>query len=243
LATISESHSQPCERRKSRLSRWLGLFALNAGQPLDGDTLSVYVTLWLEGFADLPDDVLEAAFQKTLRTCKFWPVKIGDVREHVESAEDSRAEDEWQNLLEYCRRHVNADLGMAHAPKLPPQISHAAAAAGGLYFLESCSTDDLQWAKKRFLEDLARQRNAADIAGRLPDSPLAKLLEGTAVRFTLPAATAPALPPIPENWRPSGDAQPRITIKHPANPEFVAWQNRQSERDPAVTAYRRQHGL
>jgi hypothetical protein len=105
------------------------------------------VTLWAEGFSDLTDEVLEAAFRKTLRTAKYWPVKIANVREHVEAAQDSRTEDEWQNLLEYCRRHVNADLGMANAPRLPADIDHAARAAGGLYYLESCPTDELQWAK------------------------------------------------------------------------------------------------
>lgn len=141
--------------------------------------------------------MLEAAFRRTLATCKFWPVKIADVREHVERAEDSRAEDEWPNLLEYCRRHVNADLGMAHAPKLPPDISHAAAAAGGLYFLESCATDDLQWAKKRFVEDLTRQRKSGDIASLLGDSKLGKLLAEVAPRFSLPAMPPPALSGVP----------------------------------------------
>jgi hypothetical protein len=250
LATISGPRSKPCEQQKrsSLLRHWLGLFALNAGQPLDADALSVYASLWLEGFADLSDEVLEAAFKKTLATCKFWPVKIADVREHVESAEDSRTEDEWQRLLEYCRRHVNADLGMAHAPKLPADIAHAADSAGGLFYLESCPTDELQWAKKRFAEDLARQRKAGDIAACLPDSPLGKQLEATAVRFTLPSATAPALPSIPDDWHPSEDAQPGYGLQPERDPQFAALvkQGEQRYRESAERVfeqYRREHHL
>jgi hypothetical protein len=249
LATISEAHSTPCEtQRRSLLRHWLGVFALNAGQALDGDALSVYVTLWAEGFADLSDDVLEAAFRKTLATCKYWPLKVADVREHVERAEDSRAEDEWQRLLEYVRRHVNADLGMAHAPKLPADIAHAAAAAGGLYFLESCATDELQWAKKRFLEDLTRQRKAGDIAACLPDSPLGKMLEAAAVRFALPAAASAPLtdPRQPvEVLRSLRDAPPKPSffLDRASNPKFTAWQDRQAETDPVAAEYRKAHGL
>jgi hypothetical protein len=167
------------------------VFALNAGQPLDPDALSVYVTLWLEGFADLSDAMLEAAFKKTLATCKFWPVKIADVREHVESAEDSRAEDEWHNLLEYCRKWVNRDTARDDPPPpLPPEIEHAARAAGGVYDLESCSEHDLIFAKQRFIEDLTRQRKTGDIAWFLPCSELRGLLEATAQRFELPPAAA-----------------------------------------------------
>jgi hypothetical protein len=248
LATLPESRSKPCEQQKrsSLLRHWLGLFALNAGQPLDADALSVYASLWLEGFADLSDGVLEAAFKKTLATCKFWPVKIADVREHVESAEDSRAEDEWQNVLEYCRLHVNADLGMAHAPKLPADIAHAAASAGGLIHLESCPTDDLQWAKKRFVEDLARQRKAGDIAACLPDSPLGKLLEATAVRFALPAA--PSVPPVPENWQPSEDAQPNYGKQSERDPQFSALletgqKHYRAANERVFAEWGRQHGL
>lgn len=255
LATISESRSKQCEpqRRNSLFRHWLGVFALNAGQALDTDTLSVYVTLWLEAFADLSDDVLEGAFRKTLATCKFWPVKIADVREHVERAEDSRAEDEWQNTLEYCRRHVNADLGMAGAPTLPADIAHAAAAAGGLYFLESCSTDDLVWAKKRFLEDLSRQRKAGDIIACLPDSPLGKLLEAAAPRFALPAAPT-ALPSDPrapiEVLKSLRDAplQPSYGLNKEPDPRFAGMLKKAEERfrrsnERVFSKWRKEHGL
>jgi hypothetical protein len=148
----------------------------------------VYVTLWAEGFADLSDAVLEAAFRETLATCKFWPVKIADVREHVESAEECRTEDDWHAVLEYCQRYVHPDLGV-RGPKLPPDISHAAAAAGGLFYLESCSEHDLIFAKERFITDLARQRKSGDVARYLPSSELQRVLEAAAPRFALPRAS------------------------------------------------------
>jgi hypothetical protein len=181
------SRSKPSEQqnRSSLVKQWLVRFALNAGQPLDADSLSAYVSLWLEAFADLPADVLEGAFKRTLATCKFWPVKIADVREHIEYAEDSRAEDEWHALLEYCEKFVYPDAPM-RGPRLPADIAHAAGAAGGLRKLQRCPTDDLVWAKKRFIEDLTRHRKTGEIAELLPSSELRELLEAAAPRFALP---------------------------------------------------------
>jgi hypothetical protein len=218
----------------------------------------VYVALWLEGFADLPDGVLEAAFKKTLATCKFWPVKIADVREHVERAEDSRAEDEWQNLLEYVHRHVNPDLahasfgscGLSRAPRLPPDIDHSARAAGGLYFLFGCSTEELQWSKKRFVEDLQLQRQSGDIAAFLPASPLAKLLEATAARFTLPAALdSPASLPAPVTIADTSQENQRTyTLPPEGDAEYAPMIRKQEEKfapanERVFAEYRKAHGI
>lgn len=174
---------------------------MNAGQALDADTLSVYVTLWLEGFADLPNAVLEAALKKTLLTCKFWPVKIADVRTHVESAEDCRAEEEWHRALAYAREWCHPDGIIAFGatrPILPSDIDHAIRAAGGGRFLWGCSEEQLIWAKKAFLEDLKRQRNAGHIAPLLGPSEFRKVLSEAGKRATLlPSATATEAPAIP----------------------------------------------
>src|SRR6185437_8033812 len=140
--------------------------------------------------------------------------------------------------------------GMARAPKLPGDIAHAAAAAGGLFYLESCPTDELQWAKKRFIEDLSRQRKSGDIAPLLGSSELGKLLAEAAPRFALPAATTPVVSaaetrsPL-EVLRSFRDAQHELTygaINQPGNPDFIAWQERRAENDPDLAAYRREHG-
>ena len=123
------------------------------------ETAPLLAGLWAESFAHVPSQVLQAAFMQTLRTCKWFPT-VADMLSHIESTENHRAEDEWQNLLEYCRQHVYPDLGLAKAPKLPPDVAHAAAAAGGLLYLEPVLTDELQWAKKRFVEDLLASARA-----------------------------------------------------------------------------------
>lgn len=252
LATVSESRSQHSERqsRNSLLRRWLGLFALNAGQPLDADALSVYLALWTEAFADVSSDMLEAALKKTLATRKFWPIKIADIREHIETAEDSQAEDEWQHLLEYAHRYVYPDIGIRAPMPLPPDVDHAARAAGGLYYLESCPTDELQWAKKRFIEDLTRQRKSGEIVAWLPESPLGKMLRAHTPLFALPASPTTPVPSDVRNVKEIADrvrnapSQLRYSLHpHADRSAFVAWQDKHAQRDPAVTEYLRKHGV
>jgi hypothetical protein len=252
LAIVSGSRSKPCEEqdRHSLLRHWLGVFAVNAGQALDGDTLGIYLTLWTEAFADVSHDVLETAFRTTLATSKFWPIKVADVREHIDKAEDSRIEDEWQNVLEYALRYVYPDIGVRAPRPLPPDIDHAVRAAGGLHYLESCPTDELQWAKKRFIEDLTRQRKSGNIAAYLPESPLGKMLRAHAPRFALPAAhqtpvfaDAGSVEEIADRIR-NAQPQPSYSL-HPKRDSsaFVAWQDKHAERDPAVAEYLRKYGV
>jgi len=209
------------------------------------ETAPLLASIWSEALEDVPTEALEPILRATLRSCKWFPT-VADILSHVESAEGARCEDEWQRLLEYCRRWVNPDIGMERAPKLPADIAHAANAAGGLYFLESCSTDNLVWAKKRFIEDLTRQRESGDIAACLPDSPLGKLLEAAAPRFSLPSP--PAVPTDPrkalEVLRSLRDlpSEPLYSARRDeSNPDFVRWQDRHAEAQCAE--YRKEHGL
>jgi hypothetical protein len=59
-------------------------FHLNAGVTATPEQVEALASLWMESFADLSDPVLEAAFRKTLKACKFWPIKVADIREYVE---------------------------------------------------------------------------------------------------------------------------------------------------------------
>ena len=173
-------------RTESLIREWLFRFGVNFQRDV-----APCLPLWIETFGEMDHDVLLPLFQRAVRSCKFFPT-VADILAPLDLAENSRGEDEWQNVLEYCRRFVNRDLGMAGRPKLPPDVDHAARAAGSLYYLESCSTDDLQWAKKRFIEDLARQRKTGDIASFLPCSELRGILKAAASRLALPNAAAPA---------------------------------------------------
>lgn len=65
---------------------------------------------------------------------------------------DLSAERAWQKLLRYINEWVNPDINFSNKPELLDPIRRAANAAGGLNWLRECSSDELQWAKKRFLE-------------------------------------------------------------------------------------------
>jgi hypothetical protein len=227
------------------------VFAINAGQALDAGALGLYVTLWTEAFADIPDAVLEAAFKKTLTTCKFWPIKVADVCEHVDTAEDSQTEEEWQHVIEYARRYVYPDIGVRAPKPLPPDVDHAARAAGGLYYLESCPTPELQWAKKRFVEDLTRQRKSREIAAYLPESTLGQMLRAHDPRFTLLAAsTMPQLARSPEEIEQIANRlrQPTERRRQEPDPAFAdalkMAEGRWRESNERIFAeWRREHGI
>src|SRR6476660_9280437 len=111
LARTSKPRSAPCERpnKPALINEWVGKLACNAGVALTPTAFGVFEALWLEGLDDLPYPVLEAAFRKTLQTCKYWPVKVSDVREHVNRAEGNAvgeaAEEAWAQVLDIRRRH------------------------------------------------------------------------------------------------------------------------------------------
>jgi len=116
---------------------------------------------------------------------------------------------------------------MPGKPELPRDIDHAARAAGGVYYLESCSTEDLVWAKKRFIEDLARQRKTGDIAGFLPGSELRALLSAAAPRFQLPPAAAEyfglpgARSALPHDETPTPEGIPQSIANASSSPRYT----------------------
>jgi hypothetical protein len=170
---------------ESLIKEWLFRFGVN----FQRDVAPCF-PLWLEIFGEMNPDALLPLFESAMRTCKFFPT-VADVLAPLEMVEETASEDEWQALLDYCRQWVYPDLP-ARGPRLPADIDHAARAAGGVRYLESCSERDLIFAKQRFLEDLARQRKTGDIAGFLPSSELRGMLEAAAPRFGLPEAQSAA---------------------------------------------------
>jgi hypothetical protein len=177
---------------------------MNAGQALDATVFGVYQALWEDGFSDLEYRVLEAAFGKTLRTCKFWPVKVADVREHIdrtrETAVIAAADLEWQTLHKYIREWVSPDMVFKNhragcprrgctcpgPPQLSERVSRAARASGGLHYLQNCSHEDLQWAKKRFVESYLAWDELELDQYLLPDGELKNLLARVAQTKVLP---------------------------------------------------------
>jgi hypothetical protein len=141
----------------------------------------------------LPNNVLEAAFRKTLHTCKFWPIKVADIREHInrtkETAAAEAADLEWQRVLTIRREHFNPDfprhLACAVA-ELPERVQAACRAAG--VFRDFETVEQLHtWAKKRFIESYLASEMLEQNQFLLPDGQLKNLLSDLAKTKAIPA--------------------------------------------------------
>lgn len=197
LAMPSKPHSKPTgnESKPALIREWITKLALNAGAAIDGKTLGVFEALWLEGFEDLPYSVLEAAFKKTLRKCKFWPVKVADIREHVAQANQTAigeaAEEAWQQVLDVRRIYWNPDIPGPFdraVARLSDRVRQAARAAG--VFRDFDSLDALHtWAKKRFVESFIAWGELEQDKFLLPDGEIKNLLAGFAETKALPSST------------------------------------------------------
>lgn len=92
-------------------------------------------------------EALDEACRKASQVCRFFPVPA-DILAQAEKkqvvATRNTAESEWQHLLNRC----NFGAG----PKLSEAAKYAVKCAGGLGVVSTCSTDDLVWRKKEFLE-------------------------------------------------------------------------------------------
>lgn len=167
-------------------------FALNADKALDAGTQAVYVSTWADGFADVDPDRLKAAFITCLRshTFKTMPT-IGDVRKHLSEAEAKagtfEAEQKWTQVLGYIREHYHPDLSNYRAPRLSAHTDHAVRAAGGLAFINECSKESLQWAKKRFIEDYVAWTELDRGQFLLPDGSIRAMFKQVAEAKQLPA--------------------------------------------------------
>lgn len=170
--TCTESQPHSDSARGALISQWLFRFAANhraQGKCIEEPEIIALRGLWLEQLEDIPIPALSVAFAATIRTIKFFPT-VADIRSHVESAEQLNIEDDWQEVLDYLREWEWGDGPgglLRGAPPLAPEIDHAIRAAGGIGSLTNCSREDLQWAKKRFVEDLTRMRQTDDLAGLL----------------------------------------------------------------------------
>jgi hypothetical protein len=198
LAKTSEQRSKlPESQSKSQLiSDWLCHFALNAGQALTPDNLSVFRALWLDAFEDLPYGVLEAAFKRAIRVCKFWPLKVADVREHVDrtkqTAISEAADLEWQRVLELRRLYWNPDMPGGFSRGMPYLSEHVQAAcrAAGVFREVSEPAELHVWSKKRFIESYLAWEEIKQDQYLLPDGELKSLLADFAATKALPPASA-----------------------------------------------------
>lgn len=166
---------------------------MKAGEVYSKQITAPLVSIWLEALAGYHAEVLESLFRQVFRNCKFFPTPA-DVLEPVKQAEQAgaplAAEVKWHNVLDYCRCFVRADLPISKdAPKIGERTMTAIRAAGGLLWIESCSREDLVWAKKAFIETYAQWDVLQKGQFALPDGEIKKLFAETAEKL-LPGSRA-----------------------------------------------------
>lgn len=152
----------------------------------------MYTALWCESL-ELPTNVLDAAFRKAIRSCRFWPVKIADILEHVDHAKETAAFEAagraWERVLELRRRFWNPDMpgGFSRGmPKLSPRIERACRAAGVFRGHESVEALHV-WTKKKFIESFLRCDETGETQNLLSDGETKNLLTSAAQTKALPA--------------------------------------------------------
>jgi len=186
-------------------------FALNADKELDATAVGVYESLWSEAFSDLSDSCLSAAFQKTLQTAQFWPVKVADVRKHVthavSNATGEAAEKAWERVLEIRRVHWNPDIPGPFDRAiawLSERVRQAARAAGVFrdFTAEEYENGALHtWAKKRFVESFNAWGEREQDKFLLPEGETRKLLIEFAETKGLPWTKPKETPQLPAEER------------------------------------------
>lgn len=145
LAVISRP---PASRSSDAIVRkWIVAIAELCGKELTPPL----VQLWCELLADIDPSLLDRALEETAQTCRrFFPTP-GEVRARIANAEakgvELKAMQAWERALSVAE-HDGRGYGA-----LDGATQHAIRAAGGLTWIESCPRDELQWARKRFLED------------------------------------------------------------------------------------------
>jgi len=208
---------QPCADSRptleSLISEWVAKLAINAGAALDAKTQGIFAAIWRDGLGDLPLDVLEAAFQKTLKECTYWPVKVADIRRHISKAKEiataNTAERAWQRVLEIRRLDWSPDIPgpfQRALAQLSERVRQAARDAGVFReFTESEFENGAlhTWAKKRFIESFHAW-------GELEQSKLL-LPEGETKKLLIEFAETQALPTKPKD-APQLLAEERVRI-------------------------------
>lgn len=182
---------------------------MKCGEVYGRTITAALVSIWIEELAGYPADKLAGMFRHVLRTWKpeygkTFPT-IADVLQPLDATAKkelaSRADLEWQKLLDYIRRYYWADGPWQHkAPKLPEKVRVSCNAAGGFAWLNRCPEKELVWAKKSFVESYIAWEEMKKDQWLLPEGTLRNmLLEKSEAQALLPGPVASAedwLPPV-----------------------------------------------
>jgi hypothetical protein len=194
LVKGSPGPSKPRTAYGEVIKNWILRFALNSRQELNAAALRGYQDNWELGFAEVPLEALTAAFEKTLRECRFMP-GVADVLSHVETAKTTasqeKAERKWDEVLQYIRQHYNPDISTQSGRRIGERTGRAIQAAGGLRYLSECESEAKQWAKKRFIESYLRWEELERNFNLLPEGEFKNQLKALSAAKSLPQLPAP----------------------------------------------------
>ena len=189
LAKISPRPVCSTERTvRERLARLSELIRKDgAAYPLT----PVLVGLWIDAFADLTPQQVDAAFSKAERSLKaFWP-SPGEVRAFISTAEASAAEAEaaerWEIVRAYAVK-LSPDYPEKNPPRIRPRTQQAIAAAGGLDRIRDCDADALVWCRKEFIKSYVRWGELEQGQYLLPDGEIKNLLKEAARQLSPPGS-------------------------------------------------------
>jgi hypothetical protein len=211
--------------------------------------MSLLKATWCEALADLDVETIEVACLQVERTAEFFPTP-GMICRQREAADakgsELTAEHEWQKLLAWVRENVFPDTGFRRgAARLSPAIEHAAKAAGGMYFIERCSEDQLVWCRKNFLAALKNVRETDQVAHLVGDGEAKKILAQLVKGPPEPRQLAPI--PEPSVQLPPGE-QVRAVLDRVAGlatptPSQEDWESRKNRLKSSALEWAAARGL
>lgn len=163
-------------------------FLVKAGEVYSRQITEPLVGIWLEQLGTYSVEKLEPLFRLVFATCKFFPTPA-DVLEPLKKLRESgaplEAEYKWFQVLDYART-TSPDY-VSRPVRIKERTQAAIRAAGGLDWIRDCPEDDLQWAKKRFIEAFMSWDMLDKNQFLLPDGELKNLIAGAAEKL-LPGA-------------------------------------------------------
>lgn len=163
-------------------------FLVKAGEVYSKQITAPLVAIWLDQLGSYSSEQLEPLFRMLFGTCKFFPTPA-DVLEPLRKAQEAfspiDAERKWSQVLSYAQS-TSPDYA-AKPMKFREQTQAAIRAAGGLGWIRDCSADDLQWARKRFIESYEAWNVLEKNQHILPDGELKNLISNASAKL-LPEA-------------------------------------------------------
>ena len=185
------------------IREWLFRFGLNFGK----DVVPL-LPLWQEQLGGIEPDVLQHIFQNAIRTCKFFPT-IAELRGQIEKADTAglalEAAEAWDRYLAHLRRFFHPDIGWnRRAPHLDAITEHAARAAGGERWIESCPEEKLQWCQNAFIEDYTLAHETCQVQNLLTRVEAKKILKSLTSQAPTKRLSPPHEPTVasPESSEP-----------------------------------------